>query len=120
MAYDYGLPLEHPLDVTDNEMADLITYFCAGSQLATTERGYLGLVPEEAKVGDVVCCLLGSGVPFILREVNTGRGGEQRCFRLVGESYIWGLMEGEALLNVDLTTAGEKAATAPLEDIHIQ
>lgn len=122
MAYDYGLPLERPMDFTDNEMADLITYFCSGTgrSLASTERGYFGLVPDRAQPADVVCCLLGSGVPFVLREVKTSRRGERKYFTLVGEAYIYGLMDGEALAKVDLAEAAERVALSPLEDIYIR
>ncbi|OCL05183.1 hypothetical protein AOQ84DRAFT_299424, partial [Glonium stellatum] len=40
--------------------------------------------------GDVVCILFGADVPFILRKTETG-------YRLVGESYVHGIMYGEAI-----------------------
>lgn len=77
-------------------------------KLFFTEKGYLGLGPASATVGDVVCVLPGAAGPFVFRthdevglasdgaEVNNGCGGIRRL-RLVGESYVHGIMHGEAL-----------------------
>ncbi|KUJ13698.1 HET-domain-containing protein [Mollisia scopiformis] len=58
-----------------------------------TERGYMGMAPEHVKEGDIVCILLGSNLPTILRPDATSTR-----FNIVGHSYIHGLMNGEALL----------------------
>jgi hypothetical protein len=57
---------------------------------AVTEDKYVGLVPVGTKVGDCVCIILGCVTPFIVREEN----GQ---YLLVGESYIHGIMDGEAM-----------------------
>jgi hypothetical protein len=118
-AYDYGLPLEKPLEMSDHELAPKVSHFCAFRQLVLTERGYFGLAPKEAEPGDIVCCLLGSGVPYILRKTGNCSKGAQNCFRLIGESYIYGLMEGEALEGIDLSKIEQRDAPTPLEDFHI-
>jgi hypothetical protein len=127
----YGLPLAHPEAETDNNMADLITFFCSGRKLVQTERGYVGLAPEEARVGDVVCCFLGAGVPYVLRETGPGLSYFLRKTRdgpgvvkvgnctLIGEGYFWGLMTGEAFAGIDVSDMTEHEAQAPLQDIHI-
>jgi hypothetical protein len=56
----------------------------------TTEKGYIGLGPEASRVGDLVCVLLGGPLPYILRRSETS-------FKLIGESYVHGLMRGEAI-----------------------
>jgi hypothetical protein len=43
--------------------------------------------------GDVVCVLLGCKVPLILRPVGDN-------FKVVGDAYVNGFMNGEALENV--------------------
>jgi hypothetical protein len=53
------------------------------------ERTYLGLAPETAKVGDLVCILHGSKVPCILRKVR-----EQERYELVGQCYYEDWMYG--------------------------
>ena len=62
----------------------------AGRRFCVTACGSIGLVPEETALGDVVCLLLGGAMPFIMRWT-----GE--CWALVGEAYIHGIMDGEAL-----------------------
>lgn len=48
-----------------------------------------------------VCILFGCNVPVILRQDSqTGR------YELVGESYIYGIMEGEALDETDMASEG--------------
>lgn len=119
MAYIYGLPLEDPMLHTDNEMANLVTYFCSGRKLASTERGYVGMVPDEAEIGDLVAVLLGCGVPIVVREVGDGQGGRRR-WRLVGEAWVWGLMEGEGFKGVDLEHAYGEVACEGLTDLYIE
>jgi len=61
-----------------------------------TARGYIGLAPMDTIEGDLVCILRGAVTPFILRQsavVGDGNDGK----RLVGECYVHGLMNGEAL-----------------------
>ncbi|KAK3306225.1 heterokaryon incompatibility protein-domain-containing protein [Chaetomium strumarium] len=65
-------------------------------RLFCTEKGYLGLGPASAAVGDVVCILPGAAGPFVLREFG-GRCDGAKRLRLVGESYVHGIMHGEAV-----------------------
>lgn len=116
----YGLPFERASEMTDNEHAGDVTYFCYDRQLFTTTKGHLGVVTSKARVGDLVCCFLGAGVPFILRKVDEGCAEEtSRHFRLVGEGYAYGIMDGEALDGVDLEKAEGKVPTGPFQDFHI-
>lgn len=61
-----------------------------GRKLATTEKGLLALVPEEAREGDRVAVLYGCNFPVLLRPAGD-------AFRYVGECYVDGLMDGEAI-----------------------
>ncbi|KAI0121086.1 heterokaryon incompatibility protein-domain-containing protein [Xylariales sp. AK1849] len=54
----------------------------------TTEKGYMGLGPRETEVGDKVVILQGHRAPIIARHGNP--------WKVVGECYIHGIMEGEA------------------------
>lgn len=58
----------------------------------TTAEGYFGIASKEARVGDQVCVLLGCGVPLILRPTGHGQ------YQVIGETFVQGLMYGEALL----------------------
>ncbi|EMT71788.1 Heterokaryon incompatibility protein 6, OR allele [Fusarium odoratissimum] len=62
-------------------------------QIAKTENGMIGLVPLLAEAGDQIYVLNGGAVPFVLRKGKRLLNGR----RLVGECYIHGLMNGEAI-----------------------
>jgi hypothetical protein len=51
-------------------------------------HGYIGLVPTHAKEGDLVVILFGAVQPFVLRRVG-------QKYELVGEAYVYGIMDGE-------------------------
>ena len=65
-------------------------------RLCRTERGCLGLVAPESKVGDLVVVLLGGDAPFLLRESENMRDGKKE-YTLVAECYIHGLMNEEGM-----------------------
>ena len=55
----------------------------------TTDQGQLGLGPGHMQSGDLVCIILGSQVPLVLRRSVTG------AYTLVGDAYLHGVMHGE-------------------------
>ena len=59
----------------------------------TTNGGYIGLGPVNLKPGDAICIFLGSNVPHILRK----RENNQSGYILVGEAFVYGLMDGEVM-----------------------
>jgi hypothetical protein len=65
--------------------------FLYGVRPFLSEKGYVGLAPKHALPGDKVCVILGAIVPYVLRRV-----GEEG-FELVGEAYVHGIMDGEAM-----------------------
>ncbi|KAK8075761.1 hypothetical protein PG997_010424 [Apiospora hydei] len=71
----------------------------ANRKFAVTAGGYYALCPGLAERGDLVVVLMGHQTPFVLRP--TG-GGD---FLLVGECYVHGIMQGQALVMLD---KGEK------------
>ena len=54
-----------------------------------------GLGPPETEKGDCVCVLFGCSVPCILRPHTCKHGA--KYFEFVGEAYIYGSMDGEAI-----------------------
>jgi hypothetical protein len=52
-----------------------------------------GLAPAATKLGDSICILYGCSVPVILRNHVTPN---DHYFELIGESFIYGMMDGEA------------------------
>jgi hypothetical protein len=67
-----------------------------GRLLFVTERGDLGMGPTVLEAGDEVWILPGADVPLILRR--SASSGEE--YRLVGEAYVHGIMQGEAVAGV--------------------
>ncbi|KAI0421469.1 heterokaryon incompatibility protein 6 [Xylaria grammica] len=61
-----------------------------GRGFATTQAGYIGLVPPCAEVGDLIVVVLGATVPYVVRKAQGG-------FLLVGDAFVHGLMYGEVL-----------------------
>ncbi|KAH8660880.1 hypothetical protein BGZ60DRAFT_414202 [Tricladium varicosporioides] len=64
-----------------------------------TKDGYMGLVPPESRVSDVVCILFRMQTPVILRKIEDGGSwldGEAQ-YELIGECYMHGMMDGEML-----------------------
>jgi hypothetical protein len=65
----------------------------------TADR-YIGLAPAVASEGDRVVVVYGCSTPFLLRAVE---GSED--WQLVGECYVYGLMDGEAMRMDDIPTS---------------
>ena len=55
-----------------------------------TKSGYMGMGPMPLEVGDTICVVLGCNVPLLLRKY-------EEHYILVGECFVWGLMDGEAM-----------------------
>lgn len=66
-------------------------------RLLVTDMGHLGLCPSQTQKGDVVCILLGCSVPVVLRKVQNRQNVDRPTFKLVGECYLDGFMNGEGL-----------------------
>ena len=54
-------------------------------------EGFLGLGPNSLQEEDIVCVLYDARQPFILRKI------DDCTFRFIGECYLHGIMDGEAL-----------------------
>lgn len=62
-------------------------------RFVTTKRGRCGIAPENVAVGDLVSVFAGGKVPFLIRKSTKG----EYIYYLVGESYIYGIMNGEVV-----------------------
>jgi hypothetical protein len=71
-------------------------------KLLRTKDGLLALAPANAAAGDEVYVLLGCSVPVLLRKSVCGES-----FRLIGECFVMGLMNGEAMERLGTTEFGE-------------
>ncbi|KAF2685937.1 HET-domain-containing protein [Lentithecium fluviatile CBS 122367] len=63
---------------------------CVSRRMFITTGGLLGVAPRQAQPGDLVCVFFGGKAPFLLRPGN-------RHYRLIGDVYVQGLMEGEVV-----------------------
>lgn len=67
-------------------------FFCDNRIFICTKAGRFGLAPWLAQPGYLCCVFPGAKVPFILRAMEETSG-----YKLIGESYIHGIMRGEAI-----------------------
>jgi hypothetical protein len=70
--------------------ATLACTYCFNRCFIVTSTGNIGIGPSDTQVDDCVAVILGGGVPYIIRS----RGLE---WSFVGESYLEGFMNGEAI-----------------------
>jgi hypothetical protein len=110
-----------PLDVSaDKRPPQIVAEYLKGVQAVTWNRIFIegaptaanseplfGLAPPDTKENDRVCILFGCSVPCILRPCKSENGTQY--FEFVGEAYIYGRMDGEALST--LSTDELKAQT---------
>jgi hypothetical protein len=99
LAPEGGLALTRKVDADtwDRAAGDVDDWLfdqSVGTRLFTTDHPLapFGSGLDGTRVGDIVCVLYGSDVPFVLRQV--GNKGE---YKLIGECYVAGIMHGEAL-----------------------
>lgn len=85
---DFHLPLDYKDDA--DRFHQSASNACKGRTLFFAKGGRLGLGPMAMQEGDSLCVLFGGSVPYILR-------AEGDCYRLVGECYVYDLMNGEAV-----------------------
>lgn len=77
-----------------------MSLFAEGRRFCSTANGYMGWVPQEAQLGDVLCIPKGSEVPFLLRKALFRRlptliRPGAIYYKIIGECYIHGMMEGK-------------------------
>jgi hypothetical protein len=80
-------PIELP---SRNDRLLELSLACTGRRLAITDGKLIGLVPEHSEKGDLVYLLFGGQVLYVLRPF-------QDYYQFIGECYMHGMMDGEAL-----------------------
>ena len=86
---------ENRNDNFNTELFAAIPEACRGRWFCRTEKKLIGLVPWNAEAGDEIWVFCGVDAPLVLRKLD---GPESRqSHRIVGDCYIHGLMEGQAL-----------------------
>jgi hypothetical protein len=82
-----------PGSIGTTECSDYLQSFTHAANnctLGVLSEGYIGLLPQRVKIGDIIAIFHGCDAPFVLRPA-----GAEGHFQLVGECYIHGIMEGE-------------------------
>ena len=64
---------------------------CTCRRFFVTKGGSIGMGPQSLKEGDLVVALFGGQVPYVIR------GSEDGFYQFIGDSYVPGLMEGQAV-----------------------
>ncbi|TFB01524.1 hypothetical protein CCMA1212_006209 [Trichoderma ghanense] len=94
---------QQPSLVPQDTLPAGIEKYALGRRFFITKKGYFGLGPQKAEPGDGVAVLFGSGVPFVLRGCSTADG--KRAWKMVGECYVHGIMQGEIIQEWELGSA---------------
>ncbi|KIM93997.1 hypothetical protein OIDMADRAFT_149627 [Oidiodendron maius Zn] len=81
----------HIPDPSDGRNSYPLTIATVSRTFFVSRQGYIGLVPEISKEGDIICVFAGADVPHVIREAG------DRSYTFVGECYVHGLMNGEAM-----------------------
>ncbi|KAH6884255.1 heterokaryon incompatibility protein-domain-containing protein [Thelonectria olida] len=94
---DLQKPNHIPTGLPDSlweEVSKAVEVIVEDKDLFVTEKGYVGLGHETCAAGDVVCIFFGGEVPFLVRPDG---GADGHGFRFLGECYVHGIMDGEAM-----------------------
>jgi len=65
-----------------------------------------GIAPGNAQNGDLICILAGCTVPVVLRRHRSTTN--QVHYELIGEAYVYGKMDGEAMADLDREALEDK------------
>jgi len=90
-----------PQDASEYDYSEVFSCFDRSfikKRFMATANGYLGWAPDNifghasqsTKPGDLIAVLFGCSAPVVIRPFNTH-------FQVIGEAYVQGIMEGEAL-----------------------
>jgi Heterokaryon incompatibility protein (HET) len=74
-----------------NALSHVHQRFLSYSNFCLTSHDRFAWVPLYAEVGDKICIFQGATIPFVVRPQGDGK------YTLVGECWVQGMMEGEAL-----------------------
>lgn len=84
---------------------ELASQHASGRTLVITKQGYIAMAPPTTVVGDQLCILFGGETPYVLRHYPTKKN-ISTTYRFLGEAYVPGLMDGEAIS--ELQTGGSR------------
>lgn len=74
------------------EFLDRVQQVVWGRTFVRTQQNHIGIGPRKTQAHDIVCIFYGCSVPVVLRPIPGSRE-----FQFIGECYIHGVMDGEAV-----------------------
>jgi len=94
-----------PNDAEERDFDEVYGVFdrtCKERRLMLTAGGYIGWAPDniygtdedQTRPGDLICIIFGCSTPLVIRPFDN-------YFQVVGEAYVQGFMDGEAMKFVD-------------------
>lgn len=92
--------------LTRNNFVSYLDQMTEKRSFIMTDNGYMGLAPVGTEVGDEVVLFLSCPVPLVLRR-------QADKFQVMGDTYIYGLMEGQVFERIG-------AGLAYIEDLVLQ
>jgi Heterokaryon incompatibility protein (HET) len=99
-------------DLAVSHFEELVSQFnnpqkvCSSERFAITRKKYMGLVPRNTRVGDLICVMYGCEIPFTLR-----RSGSE-AFVFLGHSRIQGFDFDSAVTNLKFPKGKPQLKTA--------
>ena len=87
--------VETDVDIAAWDRANDVQGIAHGRRPFITNRGFIGFAPAASTIGDEICLLFEGKVLFVIRR-------ERDFCRFVGECFVFGLMDGEAISCFDL------------------
>jgi len=88
-------------DRPPNHDFEVVVANLAARKLITMEAGQLGLAPRIARERDQVWVVLGCRMPVILREEVDEMGSGVGSWKVVGECFVDGLMDGQVVRDMN-------------------
>jgi hypothetical protein len=86
----------------DLEFRRWVRNYSSARHFFISEKGYIGLLPDDAKEGDKLILLIGGDPLYIIRPSEESESELEDEFKLIGECYVHGLVDGQALEGVDV------------------
>jgi len=99
---DWSLIEQDPSGLEEQEMRErhflevAIARTTYGRRIFWTKQGYLGIGPASMMDNDVICIFYGGQLLYVLRDAGLG------TYECIGECYVHGLMDGEALTEQEI------------------
>jgi len=86
---------------------DIMELACGNRRFLVTKNGTFGLGPSDTKVGDPVCVLLGSDIPFILERVERSSLRFYRRKTISNEPGVLHKVRGQAYVDGAMIYKGD-------------